>query len=73
MFWSNFHIGKYFDDSEITVIKDGIGAMQQEYGIDLTGIDTKEKRKLLRNCVIPKLGLHVFNCKDNLKQEALNV
>ena len=45
--------------------------MQDYYGIDLSGIDTKEKRKMLHNCVIPKLGLHVFNCRDNLKQEAL--
>lgn len=71
LFWSNFHISKYFDDSKITIIKDGIGAMQREYGIDLTGIDTIQKRKLLRNCVIPRLGLHVFSCKDNLKQEIL--
>jgi DNA (cytosine-5)-methyltransferase 1 len=71
LFWTNFHLSKYFDDSKITIIKDGIGAMQKYYGIDLAGIDTKNKRKMLRNCVIPKLGLHVFNCKDNLKQEAL--
>lgn len=76
LFWSNFHISKYFDDSDFTIIKDGIGTMQEYYGIDLTGIDltgidTKDKRKMLRNCVIPKLGLHVFNCRDNLKQEIL--
>lgn len=71
LFWSNFHISKYFDDSDFTIIKDGIGAMQKYYGIDLSGIDTKDKRKMLRNCVIPRLGLHVFNCRDALKQEAL--
>lgn len=71
LFWSNFYISKYFDDSDFTIIKDGIGAMQKYYGIDLTGIDTKDKRKMLRNCVIPRLGLHVFNCRDNLKQEIL--
>ncbi len=71
LFWSNFHLSKYFDDSKITIIKDGIGDMQRAYGIDLSSIDTKGKRKMLRNCVIPKLGLHVFNCRDALKQESL--
>lgn len=71
LFWSNFYLNKYFDDIKINIIKDGIGAMQQAYRINLTGINTIQKRKLLRNCVIPKLGLHVFNCQDNLKQEIL--
>ena len=54
LFWTNFHLFRYFDDSDFTIIKDGIGTMQDYYGIDLSGIDTKEKRKMLHNCVIPK-------------------
>jgi DNA (cytosine-5)-methyltransferase 1 len=70
LFWSNFHLSKYFDHSNFTMIKNGIGTMEREYGLTLPA-STTNKRKLLRNCVIPELGLHVFNCRDNLKQEVL--
>jgi len=30
------------------------------HGLDLTGIKLKNKRQVLRNCVYPKLGLHIF-------------
>lgn len=32
---------------------------------------TSKKDKMLRNAVEPEVGLHVFNCRDNLKQEVL--
>lgn len=32
----------------------------------------KNKRQVLRNCVIPELGLHVFNCAMREKQATLN-
>lgn len=69
-FWTNFHLSKFFNERKVTLIKDGIGKLSEAYGIVLPS-DSKEKRKLLRNAVLPELGLHVFNCKDNLKQEAL--
>lgn len=32
---------------------------------------TSKRDKMLRNAVEPELGLHIFNCRDNLKQEIL--
>ncbi|KKK41925.1 hypothetical protein LCGC14_2432450 [marine sediment metagenome] len=34
-------------------------------------IDTGNKRLLLRNCIYPPLGLHIFNCAFKEKQENL--
>lgn len=55
---------------EFDFIRSDIAKMTEEYGINLPK-ETKEKRKLLRNAVIPELGLHVFECRDLFKQEIL--
>lgn len=70
-FWSNFHLSKFYNPKgAYDLVRHGIASLEDYHGIKLpTG--TKEARKLLRNAVIPELGLHVFNCKDNLKQEIL--
>ena len=31
------------------------------HGLDLTGVKLKNKRQILRNCVLPEIGLHIFN------------
>jgi DNA (cytosine-5)-methyltransferase 1 len=31
------------------------------HGLNLTGIKIKNKRQVLRNCVYPEMGLHIFN------------
>ncbi|MGA2418199.1 MAG: DNA cytosine methyltransferase [Candidatus Staskawiczbacteria bacterium] len=31
------------------------------HGLDLMGVKLKNKRQILRNCVLPELGLHIFN------------
>lgn len=31
------------------------------HGLDMTGIKLKNKRQVLRNCVLPEIGLHIFN------------
>lgn len=70
-FWSNFHLAKYYNDSgTYDLVRSAIGSLQDYLGITLPA-NTPNARKLLRNCVHPKLGLHVFNCRDNLKQEVL--
>lgn len=60
-FWSNFEI----EDIEI----EGLGTckvlkerefLQKKLGFDLNEFSGVDKRLLLRNCVVPKLGLHVF-------------
>ena len=32
------------------------------HGLDLTGIKLKNKRQVLRNCVLPKIGKHILDC-----------
>ena len=80
-FWSNYFISKkyiarnYGADAVVGhnvggITGQSITTLSRAYGITLPK-DAPMKRKLLRNCVIPELGLHVFNCRDNLKQEVL--
>ena len=70
-FWSNFHLDKFYDPTgDFNMIMSNIGDMQRLYGIELPK-GTKDARKLLRNCVIPELGLHVFECRNYLKQGAM--
>ena len=72
-FWSNFHIArKEFDCDRIHHCS--IPVKQKELGVDLSkyNLDIR-KDKILRNCVNPKLGLHVFKCANynvqiNLKE-----
>lgn len=68
-FWSNFIITK---DSIIDerVHNDIVGSTGL-YGYDLSKFEAENKRKLLRNCVNPKLGLYVFNCAFKEKQQTL--
>lgn len=69
-FWSNFHLDKFFSPINFDMIRSDITKMSQMYNIQLPK-GTKDARKLLRNCVIPELGLHVFECRNYLKQESL--
>ena len=32
------------------------------HGLDLTGIKLKNKRQILRNCVLPEIGKHILDC-----------
>ena len=40
------------------------------HGLDLTGIKLKNKRQILRNCVLPEIGLHVLEASQ-IKQGTL--
>ncbi len=67
-FWSNFKIRNIkFPKLDIRYGKTGGVA----YGFNLNGKDYGDKRKLLRNCVQPELGLHIFNCFSNQEQTQL--
>lgn len=59
LFWSNFDI------PDIELEKDKIRSAQipqlsAKYGYDLSGYKISNKRQVLRNCVEPKLGLHIL-------------
>ena len=59
-FWSNFDvINKEFQSDNIRGAQ--IPDLQALHGIDLTNYKIPEKRKLLRNCVYPPVGLHILN------------
>ncbi len=62
-FWTNFYISGDFK-SKAVIEKETLGSFQKLYGFDLKKykLDYDLKRKMLRNCVDPKLGLHVYNC-----------
>jgi len=83
-FWSNFHITNLKIDYQLGTINRNASKLSQRKAIireaqvpeliDLHGLKDfklENKRKVLRNCVIPKLGLHVFRCAFKDKQEIL--
>lgn len=71
-FWTNFHLSKYYDPKEsYDLTRNGVASLEQYLKIKLPLPLPLEARKMLRNCVVPELGLHVFNCHTNLKQGVL--
>ena len=67
-FWSNFHI------EDISIgnrnHRDGtVASLQERKQIDLSRYDIINKRQILRNCVEPELGLHVFSQAKGIKLE----
>jgi DNA (cytosine-5)-methyltransferase 1 len=60
-FWLNFPITPIKLSSDN--IKWGkVGEWQERLGYDLSKYKGLDKRKVLRNCVRPELGLHILNC-----------
>ena len=86
-FWSNFYIDKIKVDYDIGTMNRNASDKTQRKAIireaqipelinlhglnSLEGIKLRNKRQILRNCVLPKLGLHVFNCAFKKKQKTL--
>lgn len=58
--WSNFDIYKR-DFTRPPLRSSTIGELQHAYGVDLTKYKIPNKIQILRNCVLPELGLHVLN------------
>ncbi len=64
-FWSNFHIGNIdTGNNKIDIRNNYEDFLEEKTGFDLDDyeISKKEKRKILNNCVHPKLGKHVLEC-----------
>jgi DNA (cytosine-5)-methyltransferase 1 len=74
-FWSNFLLGKFklksrSHNSSIEEMQIAKGFNLSKY--DLRGLETSHKKDLLlRNCVEPELGLHIFNMAFRDKQKTL--
>jgi len=75
-FWSNFkisnkdygiQIGTLMHGTRKRIIREAqIPELQALHGFDLSKIKIPNKRQILRNCVIPELGLHVMDCARNI-------
>lgn len=67
-FWANYFI----PDMKITPTgirsKNRIGDMEEAIGFDLSKYKIPGKRKILRNCVRPELGLHIFESRNFNRQ-----
>lgn len=59
MFWSNFEINNIEIEKD-NIRKAQIPDLQKKFGFDLSKFNLSNKRQVLRNCVEPELGLHVF-------------
>lgn len=83
-FWANFGITNKKISYDIGTMNRNASKSSQRKAIireaqipeliDLHGLKDfklKNKRQVLRNCVLPKLGLHIFNCAFKEKQRTL--
>ena len=80
-FWSNFYIINKITKTKFNLTNSSVStrldskkyliSLEEYHDIDLSKYNIKDKRKLLRNCVNPELGLHVFNCMSVKKQTTL--
>ena len=69
-FWGNFYINptRFKGDN---IKKGKVNEWEKELGFSLKGAKI-DKRVVLRNCVNPELGLHIFNCAfGKIKQKEL--
>jgi len=71
-FWSNFYIANVDFDAP-NIEQSSISEMGEIYGFDLSGheLPSHKKRKMLRNCVHPSLGKHVFDAATSDRQTTL--
>jgi len=67
LFWSNFNIEYLEVKRKNDVSRATKEALSEQHGIVLPE-GTKDQRKLLRNCVIPEIGLHILNAAMSVKQ-----
>lgn len=63
-FWSNFHIAQLHNITRNIRGEEchhRIKEFKEKYGMDLSGYDVTDKRKIIKNCVEPTTGLHILN------------
>ena len=64
LFWSNFYIPKYNTPNNMKTNKQS--EWKEMLGFDISEYKNIGRRdKILRNCIIPELGLHIFNSMNN--------
>jgi DNA (cytosine-5)-methyltransferase 1 len=70
IFWSNFFITK-FNIGNRNHRGGTVESLSDKKGLDISNYGVHEKRKILRNCVEPELGLHILEA--SFKNEQLNL
>jgi len=60
LFWANFDIAESKIKREYWIRHSQIKQLQKMHGFDLSEFKIKNKRQILRNCVLPKLGLYIL-------------
>ena len=69
-FWSNFNLSvKSIKSRGHNATMD---VRQKIKGFELSEYKNIDKQKILRNCVEPETGLHIFNCAYKIRQVNLN-
>ena len=66
LFWSNFGIENIIIKKD-NIRKAQIPDLQKQLNINLDNYNLENKRQILRNCVEPKLGLHILNQARGIK------
>ena len=59
-FWANFYITKKEFETEKTCSINDRERLSKLFGFNLDNYSGIDKRQVLRNCVLPELGLHIF-------------
>jgi len=70
-FWTNFPLMKKDFNTLFVLREDNNEAKQKALGFDVSKFSGVDKTKILRNCVNPELGLHVFKMAFKEQQEVL--
>ncbi len=58
-FWTNFHISEIPASSRRHY--DSLDKLGELKGFNIDNYKIPDKRKILRNCVVPEVGLHILN------------
>lgn len=62
-FWTNFYINKINIKKESDIANGTVKDYENLLGFDLANYKGKTKKAtVLRNCVLPEIGMHIFNC-----------
>ena len=64
IWWSNFHI-KEFKTENRNHRGGTVDSLQKRKQIDLSKYNIPNKRQILRNCVEPETGQHIFECSKS--------
>lgn len=68
LFWSNFQIEDLETAAQNLRTRNKISDVEALHSIDLSAYKVADKRQILRNCVEPEIGQHIFDCAFNAAQ-----